>query len=327
MPPDQLLLTILAVVVFANVLLVAVVPIRTRVQRRSSQQDRAQPDQPGGLDTPVAAPPASGPIGPSADPSRRGDTRSDEDDEDARAAMAIEAFVAEVSADAAGRDRPPAPWEVVTRRREAVTGAAADTKPAALRAVGDPRADRREPSTTQVPQPALHASERSPGLADPAMWDRFVREESARVARFGRPITVVMAELRRIDGVAERLGRDVADRVVTETATLLATEGRSVDRIAWLGEARFGVLLLETEEIGARHYVDRVRAVADGWLESAGLSIRLSLGWASPVEGGDVMAAAATAQQRMLDVDRRSSPGTDTPHSPTQTPKVPRRPR
>jgi diguanylate cyclase (GGDEF)-like protein len=159
------------------------------------------------------------------------------------------------------------------------------------------------------------------------MWDRLVREESARVARFGRPITVVMAELRRLDGVADRLGRDVADRVVTETASLLVTEGRSVDRIAWLGDARFGVLLLETEESGASHYVDRVRAVADGWLESAGLSLRLSLGWASPVEGGDVIAAAATAQQRMLDVDPRSSPGADMPRSPKRSPKAPRSPQ
>ena len=40
--------------------------------------------------------------------------------------------------------------------------------------------------------------------------------------------------------------------------------------------------LVETGEIGARSYVDRMRATADAWLGSAGLSIRLSLGWASP---------------------------------------------
>jgi diguanylate cyclase (GGDEF)-like protein len=325
MPQDQILLTILAVVVFANVLLVTLVPIRARAQRRSLQQERVQPDRPGGLDTPVARPPAGGPSGPHLDLSRPGASR--DDDDDARAAAAIEAFVAEVSADAAGRARPPAPWEVITRRREAVTSVAADRTPSAFRAMGDPQADRREPSTMPVPERPLHPSERTPGLADPAMWDRLVREESARVARFGRPITVVMAELRRLDGVADRLGRDVADRVVTETASLLVTEGRSVDRIAWLGDARFGVLLLETEESGASHYVDRVRAVADGWLESAGLSLRLSLGWASPVEGGDVIAAAATAQQRMLDVDPRSSPGADMPRSPKRSPKAPRSPQ
>jgi GGDEF domain-containing protein len=118
-----------------------------------------------------------------------------------------------------------------------------------------------------------------------------------------------MAELPQLDGLADRLGRDAAEQVVNETARLLVTEGRAADRIAWLGGARFGVLLLETEETRARGYVDRVRAAADGWLESAGLSVRLSLGWASPADGGDVMTAAASAQQRMHDVDRRPPPG------------------
>jgi GGDEF domain-containing protein len=98
--------------------------------------------------------------------------------------------------------------------------------------------------------------------------------------------------------------------VVSETARLLVTEGRAADRVAWLGGARFGVLLLETEEVRASGYVDRVRAAADGWLESAGLSVRLSFGWASPADGGDVMTAAASAQQRMRAVNRRSPPGT-----------------
>jgi diguanylate cyclase (GGDEF)-like protein len=128
------------------------------------------------------------------------------------------------------------------------------------------------------------------------------------MARFGHPVTVVMAELHLLDDLADRLGRDVADRVTTETARLLVKQGRASDRLAWLGDARFGVLLPETDEVRACGYVERVRAAADGWLESAGLSVRLSLGWASPSDGGDVMAAAATAQQRMFDADRRSSP-------------------
>jgi len=50
-----------------------------------------------------------------------------------------------------------------------------------------------------------------------------------------------------------------------------------------------------------------VRVAADGWLESAGLSVRLALGWASPPQGLDVMAAANAAEERMRDGDRRSA--------------------
>jgi diguanylate cyclase (GGDEF)-like protein len=269
---EQFLLTMLGLVVLANVALVALIPLRIRRQRRSPHVERAQPGPRGApaiIDTP---PPADELREPRVGLLARRDPRSDED---ARAAAAIEAFVADVSPDTPGRTRSLASSEAVLG--EAEPAAAFDLAPA--------------------------------GLADPASWDRTLREESARVARFGRPVTVVMAEIPDLDGVVDRLGRGVADRVVTETARLLVTKGRAADRIAWLGDARFGILLSETAEARAAGYVDRVRAATDGWLESAGLSIRLSLGWASPAEGVDVMAAAAAAQQRMRDVGRRSASG------------------
>ena len=202
---------------------------------------------------------------------------------DARAAAAIEAFVTDAEADATGRRRPPSPWELIPPIREVI--------------------DAPAPTTVDL-------RDRNPaGLADPATWDRAIRDESARAARFGRPVTVVVAELHNLDDVADRLGRGVAERVVAETARVLVADGRALDRIASLGGGRFGVLLLETEESAARGYVDRVRAAADGWLESAGLSIRLSLGWASPTERGDIVAAAAIAEQRMYETVRRTSTG------------------
>jgi diguanylate cyclase (GGDEF)-like protein len=138
-------------------------------------------------------------------------------------------------------------------------------------------------------------------VADAATWSRAIREESLRVARFGHDATVVMLEVPRLQVLADRLGGGVADRVATEAARLLASETRSVDRIARLGEARFGVLLLETDEGAAGGYIARVREATDRWLESTGLSIRVSFGWASPTEGDSLMAAAATAEQRMHD--------------------------
>ena len=267
MPLEQILLTVLGAVILVNALLVTTILLRTRRQRRSSKLDG-----------------------------------------DARAAAAIEAFVAQVSPDAAGRATPPTPAEVLARR-EALMGASSAASASPVRA----RARTNAPEASGHRRPMMAVADRTTparragdgpdiaiaGLANPAAWDRSVRAESARVARFNRPVTVVMAELPNIDDVAGRLGRAAADRVVTETARLLVAQGRAVDRIAWLGDGRFGVLLVETEELRAGEYVERIRAIADGWLESAGLSVRLSLGWASPVQGGDVMAASAIAQERM----------------------------
>lgn len=284
---DQLL-AILGFAVLANVLLLALIPLRTRAERRSWPGPASQPGSRRPPDTATGRPAAGEPRGPRVDLPSRGQARSNED---ARAAAAIEAFIAEVSPDAAGRTRAPAVSEAI----------------ASLDAQGG------EPSTAPTMSPGDRSSAVLPytpaGLADPVAWDRTLREESARVARFGRPVTVVIAEIPDLDGVADRLGRGVADRVVTETARLLATEGRAADRLAWLGDARFGILLSETEENRATGYVDRVRLAADGWLESAGLSVRLSLGWASPTQGLDVMAAAAAAQERMHDGGRAAGFG------------------
>ena len=213
-------------------------------------------------------------------------------DDDARAAAAIEAFVAGADVDAQARRRPPPAWEASRRQQDEVVAPDREAP------------DREAPAVRRLPVHralAGHAPSTVPQrpVADATTWSRAIREESVRVARFGHDATVVMLEVPRLQVLADRLGGGVADRVATEAARVLASETRAVDRIARLGEARFGILLLETDEGAAGGYVERVRAATDRWLESTGLSIRVSYGWASPAEGDSLMAAAATAEQRM----------------------------
>jgi diguanylate cyclase (GGDEF)-like protein len=300
---NHFLLVVLGVAIIANVLLLVLIPVRLRSQRRALGSTGDPVERPGRIAAAQAGHPAGSANDRSVDPAR-GDLPAEGD---AGVVAAIEAFVAEVSADPEGRVSPPSAAEVLARR-EAI--AAAAPLRAALGVVRSQPRDREgeRPAETSIPVPSepVQAPGWSvAGLGDPASWERTVREESARAARFHRPVTVVMAELPRLDEVADRLGRDAADRVVAETARLLVAEGRAVDRIAWLDYARFGVLLMETEEARATDYVDRVRSAADAWLQGAGLSVRLSLGWASPAEGDDVVAAVAAAEARMRRSDGR----------------------
>jgi diguanylate cyclase (GGDEF)-like protein len=308
---NQFLLVVLGVAILANVLLLVLIPLRLRSQRRSLLAAGDPTERPGRIAAAQAGPPAGSANRRSADR-----TRGDLPEEgDAGVVAAIEAFVGEVSADPEGRAAPPSAADVLARR-EAI--AAAAPLRAALGVVRshdrDKEGERPAATSAAVPAQRVQAPRWSvAGLGDPASWERTVREESARAARFHRPVTVVMAELPRLGEVADRLGRDAADRVVAEIARLLVAEGRAVDRIAWLDYARFGVLLMETEEARATDYVDRVRSAADAWLQGAGLSVRLSLGWASPAESGDVAAAVVTAEERMRRADGRAvdeAPGT-----------------
>lgn len=211
-------------------------------------------------------------------------------DDGARTAAAIEAFVSSV-------DRNAGDGEPVTGRSSTARSRSADSR------TGLPLSTTRPGRTAMDEGPPPVAADRGWDT-----WNRHLREETARIARFGRRATVVLADCPGLDGMAERLGAPASERVAAELARLLVAEGRASDRVAPLGAARFGVLLVETDEDAAQHYVERVRAASDDWLASAGLAARLVIGCASPAPGTDLALAVDTARERMAGPDARPTP-------------------
>jgi len=145
------------------------------------------------------------------------------------------------------------------------------------------------------------------GLDNRLAWDRAMQQENERKRRYGRPVSVVIAELYGLDALAERVGRDAADRLVPAIAEALRRYGRATDRVARVGHARFHVLLPETDEVRAINYVERVRQACDLWLESGAVSLSLSLGWASPGPDDDIETAMIMAEDRLLAEHRRNA--------------------
>jgi diguanylate cyclase (GGDEF)-like protein len=165
----------------------------------------------------------------------------------------------------------------------------------------------REPDDDEE-GPAMDAD----GLIDPLTgvgtsmaWDFALRHEEARFARYKEPATVVIAELEGYEMLAERLGRDAADRLITPIANTLLRNSRRADRVARVGPVRFHVLLPKTDEITAINYVDRVREETDDWLAAGAVASRLVIGWASPGTGTTFADAMRVAEERM-NADRRT---------------------
>ncbi len=82
---------------------------------------------------------------------------------------------------------------------------------------------------TDAPQPRrTEASRPSRPLVDEAVdWERRIREESTRLSRYRRPITVVLVELDGFERLVSRMGTDAADRLIPAIAeTLSAMAGR-----------------------------------------------------------------------------------------------------
>jgi diguanylate cyclase (GGDEF)-like protein len=135
-------------------------------------------------------------------------------------------------------------------------------------------------------------------------WERRIREESIRLSRYRRPITVVLVELDGFERLAGRLGSDAADRLLPAVTQTLIRNGRAADHVARIGTSRFGILMPETNEIEAINYAERIRSECDRWLAAGSISTRLAVGWASPTAGSDLNAAVRIAEER-LQADRR----------------------
>jgi diguanylate cyclase (GGDEF)-like protein len=150
---------------------------------------------------------------------------------------------------------------------------------------------RRSPSGTMLDEQT--------GLDTGFGWEVAVDREEKRVARYGKSVTVVVAELDRLDALAALLGGENADRLIPPVASTLRRLARAADLVARTGHARFQVLMPETDEIQAINYVERVRDACDLWLDAAAVSVRLVVGWASAGSGVTIRDAARLAEQRM----------------------------
>ena len=159
--------------------------------------------------------------------------------------------------------------------------------------------------TDGFPEPTIDPET---GLESPLSWSMAITIEEARSGRYGRPVSVVIAELDGFERLIELFGAEAADRLIPPVADALRRNARAADRVARLGRTRFGVLLVETDEIRAINYVERVRTACDLWLEASAIALRLSIGWASPATDGDLRSAVRIAEDRMHREQHRPAP-------------------
>jgi diguanylate cyclase (GGDEF)-like protein len=191
--------------------------------------------------------------------------------------------------------------------RDVVVGAAAAGVAIALFLLGSRFGPSRRASRGHKPGD-LAADEvlvdPSTGLATRRAWIDVLHREEDRLARYGRNVTVLVAELDGLEAFAAALGEGVADWLVPPVAAAMRRNARASDILARIAFARFVALLPETDEVAATNYVERVRAESDTWLAACEVSVRLAIGWAQPVAGEHLTDALRLAENRM-NADRR----------------------
>lgn len=207
----------------------------------------------------------------------------------------------------------PSVWEEIRARRAAAgQGSDQDAVPPVAPAV-QPPAPAVEPPTPVVAQAAFLVPDPDgwtdplTGTEGPRFWERIIGKEEARRRRYGRGATVALVDLTGFEGNRDWYNPELAAQFLARIGRALAREVRTSDHIARIGPARFGIVLLETDEIRAINFIDRARAACrkQFWVGS-GLAIRT--GWASASEAGDLGAAVVLAEKRLGDAAYQEAP-------------------
>jgi two-component system, cell cycle response regulator len=109
------------------------------------------------------------------------------------------------------------------------------------------------------------AAERNRAGGVPAMavaeevLDRRVQEEFERARRYSLSFSLVLLEVSELATLSHRLGTEAADRRRTEVGGVLRRELRLPDLVVPYGIDEFAIVLPETDQIGARQSVTRIR--------------------------------------------------------------------
>lgn len=101
------------------------------------------------------------------------------------------------------------------------------------------------------------------GLANRRDFDRHLREEWQRSARYQRSFALVLLDIDLFKSVNDTHGHQVGDRVLRHVASLLAGQARTVDRVARHGGEEFALLMIESTRSDARDAVDRLRQLLE----------------------------------------------------------------
>lgn len=128
-----------------------------------------------------------------------------------------------------------------------------------------------------------------------ADWELSLRQEDLRFARYGRPVAVLVVEIRptadsTIDATARWVGEIIRDMA------------RAPDRVTRASQRRFHVLLPETEEAAATTLGSRIRrAVRNASVEEGADRCDVVSAAAAPNHGATLADALRLAQARVAE--------------------------
>lgn len=139
------------------------------------------------------------------------------------------------------------------------------------------------------------------GLCNHRTFQSRLDELIAQSRRYGRKMSVLVADVDYFKAVNDRHGHPAGDQVLRTVAQLIAKQGRDTDVVARYGGEEFAIILPETDPKGAKVIAERIRTSVQARtfdLEGGPLKVTLSLGISTyPENGKDRLALVERADQ------------------------------
>ena len=151
---------------------------------------------------------------------------------------------------------------------------------------------------------ALVATDSMTGLANHGAFQQRLREEVARSARTGRPLSLLMIDVDFFKQYNDQFGHPAGDEVIKRVAQLIRASIRNEEIPARYGGEEFAVLLTEANADAAAEVAERIRTLIAGY-PLPGRTITVSIGLASAAgEGIDAAALIARADSALYSAKR-----------------------
>jgi len=142
------------------------------------------------------------------------------------------------------------------------------------------------------------------GLLNRREFDRILQEERERALRFGHALGLVMVDIDHFKSINDTHGHPAGDTVLREVARRIASQVRTVDRVARFGGEEFALILMQTDLESAGDVARRVclATARDPVLatETVALNVTVSAGVAVLPDDARTEAALVAAADRAL---------------------------